>query len=79
MHLDPGDSCEATWQMVGKQSAMGLPEVRCVLHFEDGDAVVFQAARIWHGMMRVPPEVCLNACYSQYFNGQLARVALRAK
>lgn len=72
MHLDKGDSCEATWQLVGEKCAMGLPQCRTILHFQDGDAIVFDASKIWHGMVRVPPSICLNACYSMYFNKSLA-------
>jgi hypothetical protein len=70
-HFDASDCFEATWALLGKDCAMGLPECRTVLHFSDGDICMFQADSIMHCMIRVPPEMFRNACFSMYYNKSL--------
>jgi site-specific DNA-cytosine methylase len=70
-HFDEGDCSEATWALLGKDCAMGLPECRTVLHFSDGDVCMFEAHEVMHCMIRVPPEMFLNACFSMYYNKRL--------
>ena len=79
VHLDAADKCEATWQLLGFGCAMGIPEVLTILHFQDGDACVFDSTSIWHCMLRVPPEMGLNANFSQYSNKKLHNIAMKAK
>jgi hypothetical protein len=41
------------------------------LHFEDGDACVFNAGTIWHCHMRSPPEMGLNAVVSMFWSNDM--------
>ena len=67
-HLDGSDIKHACWQLLGENCAMGLPECNRVLHFQDGDAVVFDATAIWHCHMRTPPELGQNVVISMFWS-----------